>query len=273
MWTTGKGTYRKIIGFGVRLVQLSGFWLSGLFHLDMIINPCLPLHFAGYKIFDQCQGKFGIDMKPLWTSTEIKQKFILVLLSYSNWIFMILGCSLHIALVILIKCYCLRAYILLLEHKIKFRFNSASFLLYSELQIFGTVYRELYSYFTAVFMWAALIMYTIGLYALIKFAFTLTFSMACMFLILAFDGFFCTFIGYSTLANVFVTSRRLLSVKIDRHLISVGSGYGLALCRRLVKSCQLIRIYVGDLNYVEESTPLIVQDFVAGQTVNLLLVE
>lgn len=98
----------------------------------------------------------------------------------------------------------------------------------------------------------------------------MSFRMTLIFGVLALDGFLCTMIGYSTIAKVNKNSELLLKT-MKTGQTKIRKPALLARYQRFLRSCQPITIYIGDLNYVEVNTPLVVQDFVINQTVNLLL--
>lgn len=138
----------------------------------MMTNPCLPTHLFGYIVVkSQCQGRLGTNLQPTWSLREIQRKTLVASLSYVNWSFIGLGYSFQTSLFILVKCYCLRSYILLVKKKYENKIDEKLSLLYRELQIFGTVYREIYAkYFVAVVMGVFICYYILGLYATINFA-------------------------------------------------------------------------------------------------------
>ncbi len=42
---------------------------------------------------------------------------------------------------------------------------------------------------------------------------------------------------------------------------------------KFLRSCQTIKVYVGSVNFVEDLTPLNIEDFVARQTASLMLLD
>ncbi len=73
---------------------------------------------------------------------------------------------------------------------------------------------------------------------------------------------------FGILANVFKVSKRVQGQIKRNHELCRNRWF-----KKWFKSCPTFKIYFGGSNYLEPRTPLIIQDFVIHQTVNLMLLQ
>lgn len=266
--------YSLMIKLCMRTMELSGLCLPLLYHADLIRNPCLPIHLGGYWIvYDQCKGKFGVDLQPTWSLNEVLSKLVVFGVSYFNWSFLLSGFSFHLSLSLLLKSYCLRSYIKFAGDKIlgkSWKVNESTCRIYREVQLLGLEYRIIYSkYMTANVLISIIFVHTISLYACLNFGLDLPITMFCMFFMAAVDSGFVILIIYSSLANVFKTSKVLIERRLKSGRVTKQGKW----FKMFVMSCSNVRVYVGDRNFVDELTPLTVEDLAIQQTISLMLVD
>ncbi len=143
--------------------------------------------------------------------------------------------------------------------------------MFREIEVMSIEYRRLYSYSLitpcTVYM---MIFHTLSIYVCIKFGLDLPLSMFLFFSLAALNSCVIVLCMYTSMANVVRASTFVLMVKLK-------SGMGKNMMRpfpwfrRYLKSCKIVKIYVGSTNFVEPLTPGIVEQFSIQQIVNLLL--
>ncbi len=246
-----------------------------LYHVELMRNPCLPINLGGYWIVDaQCGGQLGTELKATWSIQEILTKLIVCFVSYFNWSFLVSGCYLQTTLVILVKSYCMKNYIELAGRKIQERVslknktNWKTCLMLREIEVMSSEYRRLYScYMTCSVLLFSMWAHTLGLYACVHFGNKLPLSMILFFGLAAGNAGLVVIYFYTNLANVFAASKNVLEIKLKTGSGNIGPWF-----RRFLKSSTVVKIYIGDTNFVEPLTPLTVEQFCIEQTISLMLV-
>ncbi len=251
-----------------------------MYHIDMFRYPCLPTN-LGYWIVDtQCIGELGSESKATWSLFEICVKLLIVVVNYLNWSFLASSCIFHGTLVLFVKTYCLTRYIQLAGKQIESSLlgkkepNAYTCLILREIEVMSNEYRNLYSYsYTAPGIVCMMFIHILSLYACIKFGYVLPLYMLLFFSLCALDSCVVVLCMYNSMANVVRASTFVLKIQLR---FGMGSKDALRLSpwfRRYLKSCKLVKIYVGSTNFVEPLTPLLVEQFFIEQTVSLLLLD
>ncbi len=265
-------TLTKIV---VKIFSYSLVVVPVIYHIDMARNPCLPTN-LGYWIVDtQCVGKLGSESKATWSLYEICAKLLIVAINYLNWSFLASSVYFHGTLILLVKTYCLTRYIQLAGIQIDLNLsrkkepNAYTCLMFREIEVMTNEYRRLYSYsYTAPCILCMMLLHILSFYACIKFGFELPLTMFLFFSLAALNIFVFILCMYTSMANVVRASTFVMLVKLRS-----GMGKNLILFRRYLKSCKIVKIYVGGTNFVEPMTPLVVEQFSIQQIVNLLLLD
>ncbi len=248
-----------------------------IYHIDMFRYPCLPTN-LGYWIVDtQCVGQLGSESKATWSLYEIFAKLLIVLVNYLNWSFLASSMYFHGTMVLLVKTYCLTRYIQLAGKQIdsslkgKREPNAYTSLMFREIEVMCNEYRSLYSYSVISHcIVCMMIFHTLSFYACIKFGLDLPLSMFLFFSSAALNICVVVLCMYTSMANVVRASTFVLKVKL-RSAMGNGTMRPSPWFRRYLKSCKILKIYVGNTNFVEPMTPLIVEQFSIQQTASLLL--
>lgn len=147
----------KLTKLVVKIVEISSITLPLFFYVDILRNPCPPIHLSGYwMVQTQCAGQIGTGLRATWSFSEILTKAIVFSVSYSNWTFLMSGSYFDMTLSFLIKSHCMRNYILQAGHQIiegqsgKCKLNWHTCLMYREIEVMSTEYRRLYSRYMTV---------------------------------------------------------------------------------------------------------------------------
>ncbi len=249
-----------------------------MYHVDMFRNPCLPTNLCYWIVDTQCVGQLGSETKATWSLYEICVKLLVVVVNYLNWSFLQSGCYFHCTLILLVKTYCLRRYIELAGNRIELSLskkkepNAYTCIMLREIEVISNEYRRLYSYSAiSPCIVCAMLLHILTFYACIKFGLGLPLAMYLFFSLAALNTCVVVLCMYTSMANVVRASTFVLEVKLR-------SGMGKNMVRspwfrRFLKSCKIVKIYVGSVNFVEPMTPLVVEQFSIQQTVNLLLLD
>ncbi len=266
----------KLTKLVLRNITITGVVLPLFNHLDVIRNPCMPAYFGGYWIVEpQCGGQIGTDFQATWSIYEILTKSVVCFVSYINLSFLVSGSFFHITTVLLTQPYCLKNYILLAGQKIdeslrgQGKTNWRTWLVYREVELMSTEYRNLYSYYmTAVVMICVIFQHIITLYACLEFGMKLPLPSYLLFLITTVNDGVVLVGMYSTLSNIFTTSQDILEKQLR---LATGKTAMSPYFRRYHKSCKILKVYIGSSNFVEPLTPLVVEEFCIQQVISLLL--
>ncbi len=250
-----------------------------MYHIDMFRYPCLPTN-LGYWIVDtQCVGQLGSESKATWSLYEICLKLLVVVINYLNWTFLLSGAAFHGVLILLVKTYCLTRYIQLAGKRIdsslsgKREPSAYTCLMFREIEVMSNEYRALYSNsFITPCIVCVMFINILSFYVCIKFGLELPLAMFLCFLLCALNSCVIVLCLYTSMANVVQESTFVLKVKLKsglgKNMIRLSPWF-----RRYLKSCKIVKIYVGSTNFVEPLTPLPVEQFCIQQTVNLLLLD
>lgn len=253
-------------------MEASVVLMPTFYHLDMFLNPCLPIHFGAYVLVEeQCQGKFSLKNSAAWSLRELMAKLPLVLWSLFNWTFTISGSTFEISIGLLLKCHCLRNYVGLAMFKLTKDQKPETCMIYRELQIMAALHREIYSrYMTQAVLASFITMHIIGVYACVKFGTQMPIPMFFTFVNVSAVAMFMIVYVYTCLANVYLTSKNLLLSCKSLGGNDKASKRSLGWFKRFTASCRILRIDIGYANFVDETTPLEVENFCASQTAGLM---
>ncbi len=264
----------------MRIMTFSAPGLMLFYHADLMLNPCLPVHLAGYWLVkEQCGGQIGANLQATWSASEVRNKLVVLFLNYFNWSFLLSGYTLHLSLGLLLKSHCLSRYILLAGKHIRGNYSKGDVQFWNtcvilrEIQVISNEYRRIYSkYMTAYVLISIIVVHITSLYGCIHFGFELPLPMFLLFLLATIDSGTIIVVMYTSLANVFKASTHVFENELKQGKGStVHQKY--YWFRKYLKSCQIVRVFVGDTNFVEKLTPLVVEKFAIDQTISLVLVK
>ncbi len=140
--------------------------------------------------------------------------------------------------------------------------------MFRETQIMANQYRNLYScYMTVAVVVSTMLVHSISLYVCLKFGIDLPLSTFLFFALVAVNSGFILVYMYTSLANIFSASRYILENKLQK-----GMGNG-PWRRRFLNSCKVVKVYIGNTNFVEPLTSLTVEQFSVDQTITLMLLK
>ncbi len=177
-----------------------------------------------------------------------------------------------------IKCfcynYCLLISRILMSGRTQLKLDNATFkttLLYRQLQVMAVQYRLNYSrLMIGITIPCVLAMETVCLYNTISLVsgrggndslgYNLLYAWTGIMLVVNVVYMF------GMLAEVFNTSTEVLRMLNANPKLRRNPWF-----RRWVRSCQVLKIFIGGSNYLDRLTPLTLEDFVINQTVSLLL--
>ncbi len=265
----------KLIKIIYKSVEISGVAVNLILSADLIRNPCLPFYIGGHWVDPaQCLGPSGTEFEATWSMYEIWTKLLVALVNFYTWSFIIIGGYFHGSTTLLIKSYCLKRYILLVGQKIeetlsgKDKPNWRTCVMYREIEVMSTEYRRLYScHMTVVFLLAVMCAQTITLYACLKFGLELPVPMLLFFVLCSVNSATVLIYMYTNLATVYSASTEVLETLRRAHKRND------AWFRRYLKSCKIVKVYIGRLNFVEPLTPLNLEQFSVEQALSLMLLE
>lgn len=271
-WRPASSMQRKLTKAFLWMAVASSVLMPTFYHLDMFLNPCLPIHFGAYVLVEeQCQGNFSLENAPAWSFRELKAKIPLVLWSLFNWTFTISGSTFEVAIGLLLKCHCLRNYVCLAMFKLRKDQNTRTCMMYRELQIMAALYREIYSrYMTQAVLASFITMHIIGVYSCVKFGLQMPLPMFLVFANVSVVSMFMIVYVYTCLASVYLTSKELLLTCKGLGINDKNGCKSRTWFRRFTCSFRILRIDIGYANFVDETTPLQVENFVTSQTAGLM---
>ncbi|CAL8127975.1 unnamed protein product [Orchesella dallaii] len=275
-----KGTW--LATWMVRLMTSTGILMPTLYHLDIIRNPCFPVY-LGYWLSDQCQpDRIGLASPATWSAKEIGTKIGISLLSYMNWNLLMSGIPFFVNVSVVITGHCFRSYIFQYGHDIRTNKEMTKngtllkkqTLAFRELQLMSIVYRDIYSkFFLVVLMISCTIMQVVCLYNTVTVFAKGGYKDESFQIGLNLVYFWCTFLAifiivvmFGILADVYCVARNVHE-EISGTVDLKRSKWFV----RFLKSCPVLRIYLGGSNFLDEMTPLTCEDFAIDQTVSLLL--
>ncbi len=270
-WSLNDGS--KLIKCVLKLLEVNIVAVPLLQHVELMRNACLPINLGGYWIIDeQCGGQLGTELKAAWSIQELWTKSIICCVSYFNWCFLVSGSFTQITLVILVKSYCMKNYILLAGRKIHEN-NVGTYwktcLMLREIGIYSSEYRRLFScYMTCCVILFVMLEHILSLYACLHFGNELPLPMIISFGLGVLNAGIVVIFFYSNLAKVFTTSKYALEIKLKCGKSEMSPWF-----QRFLKSSRIVKISIGDTNFVEPLTPLTVEQFCIEQVISLILVE
>ncbi|CAL8140564.1 unnamed protein product [Orchesella dallaii] len=276
-----------LIIFMLRMMTATGILMPTLYHLDIIRNPCFPVY-LGYWLSDQCEdGKLGHALPATWSGIELGTKIGIAFCSYLNWNLLMTGIPFFVSIAYTLHGHCCRSYIY--QYGQNMRKMSTSFdsrhnrartqtKAFRELQIIGILHREVYSsYALPVSMICCISMQIVCLFNTITVLLKengketeedLQIGLNLVYL-------WCTFVAASAILVLFGILADVY--KVGRHVHSeLNSLFELKRSkrfRRFLKSCPILRVYIGGSNFIDELTPLTAENLAIDQTVSLLLLQ
>ncbi|CAL8112273.1 unnamed protein product [Orchesella dallaii] len=273
----------------VRMMSITGIFLPTFYHLDMIRNPCFPVY-LGYWLSEQCQeGNLGQALSPTWSPVELGTKIGMSLLSYMNWNLLMTGIGFYLNVAVILSGHCIRSYIGQYGQNMRKRFAKQEVIkkdqlqqhtmAFRELQVIAIEYRELYSRTVVVAtLLCGTVMQVVCLYNTITVLLKGskgTDADGSLQIGLNLVYFWCTIVAACGIVVFMGILADVYSVAKNVHQ-EIASTVALKRSKwfcRFLRSCPILRIYLGGSNFLDELTPLTCEDFAIDQTVGLLLLK
>ncbi|CAL8128263.1 unnamed protein product [Orchesella dallaii] len=260
----------------MQMMAVTGILMPILANLDIIRNPCWP-SYVGYWLSDRCQGKLGSTLDVAWTMKESGITVAIALFSYFNWSFMLCCYSFQILASLILQGYCMKTYIskfgsAMRKTKTVTSTTRNKVMEFRELQIFAIHYRLINSsYFLGFHTFCLIIVGVICLYNTIIWAqnpdaSSVQLGLNVLYLWCSFVTIFITVFIYGILADVYKISKQVEKAMNCNEKLKTDKWL-----TRFLKTCPPIRVFIGGSNFLDELTPLTLEDFVISQTVSLLL--
>jgi len=256
-------TFANLVGIGVSFPITSSFIaLRWLF-------PCGSMTF-GYQFFPEC--KVALESKSWSFSSNIILGLIMVMVfwliidSSGSFAMFITDCT-------FMQAYCMRRYVQNITGMLNARPEMLPQFLryYKQLQILSRYYNLIQQDTLVV---AHLLMEQIAIvlcfYSLISLGAQLPLAKVGFFLVGGFDGAVALLVVSSVLAQLHNVSKDMKSKLRKQTLVSVSPRQRRWI-RQCIRSLLPLKSYIGQVNYVDELTPLVMMDFSISQTVSLLM--
>ncbi|CAL8140561.1 unnamed protein product [Orchesella dallaii] len=284
--TNVKGSF--LIIFMVRMMTATGILMPTLYHLDIIRNPCFPVY-LGYWLSDQCEdGKLGHALPATWSGIEFGTKIGIALCSYLNWNLLMTGIPFFVNVAYTLHAHCYRSYIYQYGQTIRKIMSTSSdsrhkeariqTKAFRELQIIGILHREIYcSYVLPVSLICCILMQVVCLYNTITVLLKengkqtdedLQIGLNLVYLWCTFLSAIAILVLFGIMAGVYKVGRQVHS-ELDSFFELKRSKW----FRQFLKSCPILRVYIGGSNFIDGLTPLTAENFAIDQTVSLLLLQ
>lgn len=171
-------------------------------------------------------------------------------------------------------CYCLINYLYLFQHNvINNKDKPIAVKMFKEIQILTLVYNGIHQG-SLTFAGTSLCVYVfiLSVYAIISLSQYLIFPQFLFFGALAFDAvFIIVIVDGAFKAGVYRVSKKVLDSVQNAVTSTQVRNLGLKLSRKYVRSWRVSKVFMGDVNFYDEKTALILLHFNISQVVNLLL--
>jgi len=239
-------------------------------NLIKLVMPCTSATF-GYAIIPECSGPFNSSPNLSFASTLL----LICICLFSFWltldasgIFALFLQNFSVALA-----YTLRRYVHYLSHLLAKETDYKSNLrIYRQFQILGRYYNLFQQDgLCTASIFIAMMGFIISTYSLINFGSELSVPELLLFAVIVVDTFLALLFYTTVLGQVKTASATLIDQVKLRKVVKVGSQVDRKWIEKFVTSFWELKSCMGDGNYVEQGTPLVVLDFCISQVVNLLL--
>jgi len=262
----------------VNFIQFSGFVCSPVilscYVIQRWMNPCTSATF-GWNLLMEC---FDEEFKHI--GNKLSRKSLIYLtgcLLFTYWVALdLLGkFAFQVAEMFYLPSVCLIGYV-----RDRTRWNSLPYAIrkYRELQLLTRFYNWIQQDTVIVTMLNfSLLIIIISLYVMISLGSSISIPHLVLFSCALTDGLLTAVVCFGSCANVHSQSEKMLEF-----IKKKTSFEGLLSCRkqcesRIIKRCVTsmfpLNIRIGDVNFVEKLTPIVVLDFCFGLIVNLLLID
>ncbi|CAL8122148.1 unnamed protein product [Orchesella dallaii] len=271
-----------IVNFSQLNCMVSAPILGFAYALQRYINPCSSATFS-WILLEECLidpvgGKFGTK----------SSAFLIIITVFSVWIVLnLIGIFIfQFAEVFYVSSYCIVSYLknfrIVLnnceDHNIQEILRK-----YRQLQILERLLNGIHQdVITGAMLNMLMVCIIISAYALIHLGCQISIPHLILFFSLLVDCIVTIVLGFGAFALVHtestVTIKYLKSLLIPelelKSFQSVGIGrFQLKMMKTFVASLYILKVRIGNVNFVEKTTPITVLDFCLGQIVNLLLMK
>lgn len=247
------------------------------------MTPCSPATLGNFLIPD-CR----ISHARLESFDVISLSILLACITISFWLFldMIGGFVFHVMELFFMPCYALKYYLkyfqllIFTEHftdqgRINEHWRSLQqrLQIYSELQILSKLYNTIQKDVIIItLMWIVIFAVVVCLYSLLTLGSDVSLFQLLVFAMVLVDSFMVIIVMFGTFGKFNQKSCTVLSAIRTKYVPKVGNKSVRNWLRKCMTSMPPMKVKLGQVNFVDNFTPLVMINFCFSQLVNLLLI-
>lgn len=235
--------------------------------IHRFLTPCWPAT-LGYFLNPECVSSKS---KTIWFAAGLPiLKFLFLAIPFWLYMDMVGSFQFQMGQLSLIQCCSLIQYLKYFKRTLVNR--CCDLKLFRELQILSQFFNIIYHDVVHVsFIFLVMIAFTGSFYVFVKFGFQITFPLLLLFIAVWMDGFIGITVVLGMFAKLHQNSKEVL-VFIKEKVIPGLSGRKERLrFGKILNSFSSLKVRIGDVNYVDQLTPLRVVEFCCEQLVSTLL--
>lgn len=285
-----KGIHRRILssthGLLIKLVQICGI-ITGIvlpfaYGFMQIAIPCSPATFA-YFFNSDCSHLVNFSNRILQAVNKLPLPVLVFRLSAASLTFWILSDTVGMFGFVVGQClftesclivYYLRAFRLQIAAQVRAKSIKHKILtIYRQLQIHNLFFNKINQDVIVITVIGNMVYsFTIAMYALLKFTDHVSLPQLVIFGNITLACFIVIIVVYGIFAKVNETSIKVLAYIREYVLPEInGSNLERKWLKRYVKSLSPLKVQIGQVNHVDNFTPLVMLQFCVGQICNLMV--
>ncbi|CAL8136344.1 unnamed protein product [Orchesella dallaii] len=248
--------------------------IIGAYSIQRWLNPCTSATFL-WNILPECSDNAPGEKWGLNSLTNLA-----LIIIFSAWLLADLmgGFTFQVVEVVFLQSACLVSYMkdfrnMLQDSRLRF---AEKLFHYKELQILANLYNTIQKDGVIGTLFGLIVtLITICLYTLIYVGSDMSIPHLLFFTGAFMNALATNFICFGKFASLHTHSESVLEFvkrKPYAHLYFMKGKNGKKLTQRIVASLYPLKVYIGEVNFVEKLTPVILLEFCVGQVVSLLLI-
>lgn len=259
----------KLLTYCATMLTITG-------QISFIRQPCIPIQ-PGFFLVNQCNKPSSKLIPSNSILRQLSLSFLsenFVVLTLSTFAFASRTCMLNaimtqMAIGIIIKPLCIYSYIKATVELYQKKNTSLGYVIYKEIEVIVKYYNNVYKRGTIGSLLYIIIMGTISMYACVNLGKVFSLEKRLIYSYTAMCMFFCGIQMYGLLGAIYEESSNLVKLFQKGRILDKTNSRKYN--NRMIRSYAPFKIHLGDVNFVDMSTPLVSQDFIIQRTVDLSL--
>ncbi|CAL8068837.1 unnamed protein product [Orchesella dallaii] len=260
----------------IKVTQLLGIFyglLTGLcYFLMMWISPCNLVPLAYFTMPECLISSHHGD----WSISSSFQLIIICIIVLWLYVDITEDFAMFLAQFTVVQSYCMYRYVQLVNKLIAAKSKQAlkHLPLYRQIQILNHYYNALQKNDLLIaHEYLMIIGLIISVFTLIFLGTDVLLPQFVLYSLTGFDAAIALLVCNTTMGQMYSASKHFCTKKKDQIFLNQVVNVQRKWIQRYLKSCAVLKCNVGDVNFVEELTPLVMLDFCLNQTVSLLLLQ